>query len=112
MDNAPHSPVSEVMKQFMPWTVTGFVIMVISGVLLFTAIPVRTYQSVFFRGKLLMLLLAGVNVWVFHSTIYRNLAAWDLDNRSAQARPHRRMSFLDIVGRHCHHRPDDRLQLV
>jgi hypothetical protein len=73
------TPVSEVMKQFMPWTVTGFVIMVISGLLLFSAIPVRTYQSIFFRGKLLMLVLAGINVWLFHSTVYRNLAAWDLD---------------------------------
>ena len=26
-----------------------------------------------------MLVLAGINVWVFHSTIYQNLAAWDLD---------------------------------
>lgn len=70
--------VSEVMEQLMPWIIAGFVLMVISGALLFTAIPVRTYQSIFFRTKMLMLVAAGLNVWVFHSTVYRKVAEWDL----------------------------------
>jgi hypothetical protein len=60
-------------------TVAGFAVMVISGSLLFYAIPVRTFQNIFFRVKVAMLLLAGLNVWVFHSNIYRTVAAWDLD---------------------------------
>jgi hypothetical protein len=72
-------PVSEVARRLLPWTVAGFVVMVGSGVLLFYAIPVRSYQSVFFRFKMAMLILAGLNVWVFHSGIYRRLADWDLD---------------------------------
>jgi hypothetical protein len=71
-------PVSEVARRLLPWTTTGFVIMVISGALLFSAIPVRSYQSIFFRAKMLMLLLAGVNVWIFHSGIYRRVEKWDL----------------------------------
>jgi len=72
-------PVSEVARRLLPWTVAGFVVMVGSGVLLFYAIPVRSYQSIFFRFKMAMLILAGLNVWVFHSGIYRRLADWDLD---------------------------------
>lgn len=71
--------VSEVAERLLPWTVAGFVVMVVSGSLLFYAIPVRTFQNIFFRVKVAMLILAGMNVWVFHSTIYRTVAAWDLD---------------------------------
>jgi len=59
--------------------VAGFVVMVISGVLLMYAIPVRTYQSVFFRFKVLLLVAAGLNAAVFHNTIWRRVAEWDRD---------------------------------
>ena len=73
------APVSEVAGRLLPWTVAGFVVMVISGALLFYAIPVRTFQNIFFRIKVVMLILAGLNAWFFHLTIYRNVAEWDLD---------------------------------
>ncbi len=71
--------VSEIFRQLMPWTAAGFALMVVSGSLLFYAIPVRTYLNIFFRIKVAMLLLAGVTAWVFHSTVYRRVADWDLD---------------------------------
>jgi hypothetical protein len=71
-------PVSEVAARLLPWTKAGFVVMVITGTLLFYAIPVRSYQSVFFRVKVAMLLLAGLNVWLFHSRVGRRIADWDL----------------------------------
>src|SRR5207247_5979931 len=43
-------PVSEVARRILPWTTFGFVVMVISGVLLFYALPVRSYQNIFFRA--------------------------------------------------------------
>jgi hypothetical protein len=70
-------PVSEVARRLLPWTVAGFIVMVISGTLLFTAIPLRSYQNIFFRAKMIMLLLAGLNVWIFHSGIYRRVITWD-----------------------------------
>jgi uncharacterized membrane protein len=54
-------PVSEMTRRMLPWTVAGFVIMVITGVLLFYAIPVRTYQSLWFRIKVVFLVIAGIN---------------------------------------------------
>jgi hypothetical protein len=71
-------PVSEVAGRLLPWTVTGFLVMVISGGLLFYAIPVRTYQNIFFRIKMVMLILAGLNAWIFQWTVYRRVADWDL----------------------------------
>jgi uncharacterized membrane protein len=72
-------PVSEVLDRWMPWTKIGFVIMMITGVLLFYAIPVRNYQNIFFRIKVVFLLLAGLNIWVFHYRVERRIADWDLE---------------------------------
>ena len=72
-------PASEVVDRLLPWTIGAFVIMVISGTLLFYAIPLRSYQNIFFRGKMLLLLLAGLNVWIFHARVFPRVAAWDAD---------------------------------
>src|SRR5712691_5913270 len=71
--------VSEVMTRLLPWTSTGLLLMIISGALLFYAAPLLRYQNIFFRVKMVTLVLAGINVWVFHNTVYRRVAAWDLD---------------------------------
>ncbi len=71
-------PASEVIRRLLPWTRAGFAIMVVTGALLFFAIPVRTYHSIFFRLKVAMLILAGLNVWIFHTRVRPTVAAWDL----------------------------------
>ena len=72
-------PVTDIAERLLPWTKAGFAVMVITGVLLFYAIPVRTYQSIFFRVKVVMLILAGLNVWIFNNRVFRRVAAWDHD---------------------------------
>ena len=71
--------VSEVITRLLPWTSAGFLLMILSGSLLFYAAPLLRYQNIFFRAKMAALLLAGLNVWVFHNTSYRKVAEWDLD---------------------------------
>lgn len=73
------TPASEVVERFVPWTVAGFIVMVITGALLFYAIPIKTYLNIFFRLKLVFLLLSGANTAVFHRTIFRRVGEWDLD---------------------------------
>jgi len=73
--------VSEMVDRILPWVRYGFAIMVFTGVLLFYAIPVRTYQSVWFRAKVIMLILAMINIAYFHYRVYPNAAAWDTDVR-------------------------------
>lgn len=70
-------PVSQVSRRLLPWTVIGFAVMVITGSLLFYAIPIRTYQSVWFRGKVIFLVLAGINVYYFHTRVEQDIAEWD-----------------------------------
>ena len=72
-------PVSQVAGRLLPWARAGFVVMVITGVLLFYAIPVRTFHSIWFRYKVVALILAGLNAWAFHWGVFRNVAEWDLD---------------------------------
>jgi hypothetical protein len=72
-------PISEVNSKVMPWTQVGFVLMAISGGLLFWAEPVRFYGNIFFRAKLVALLLAGLNAFIFHKyTAGKRLIEWDL----------------------------------
>lgn len=73
-------PVSEVGKKLLPWTTTGFVLMVVSGALVFLNAPVRYYSNIFFRIKFSLLILAGVNAWFFHSGVWVRVSEWDLDS--------------------------------
>lgn len=70
-------PLSHIVDRILPWVRYGFAIMVFTGVLLFYAIPVRTYQSVWFRAKLIMLVLAAINIAYFHYRVYPHKDAWD-----------------------------------
>ena len=54
-------PVSEVAAQLVPLMGVGFLLMVVSGALLFYANPLYTFQNLFFRLKIVVLVLAGVN---------------------------------------------------
>ena len=76
-----HLPVSELVDRILPWVRAGFAVMVFTGVLLAYAIPVRTYQSVWFRAKMIMLVLAAFNIWYFHYRVYPKRAEWDRDPR-------------------------------
>lgn len=72
-------PASEVVHRLRPWMIAGFCLMVVTGLLLFYAIPVRTYHSVFFRLKVILIALAGVNVFLFQSIVWRRVTDWDSD---------------------------------
>ena len=74
-------PVTEIVRRLLPWSIAGFIVMVVSGVLLFFAIPIRTYQNLFSRIKLVFLIAAGLNVWIFHTGVYRRVAEWDVARR-------------------------------
>lgn len=71
-------PLTDIKTRLGPWMKLGFVIMVITGGLLFYAIPVRSYQNVFFRAKVLMLIAAGLNAWFFETGIATRVSEWNL----------------------------------
>ena len=73
-----HIPASAFTQRLLPWTRGAFVIMVVTGVLLFTATPVTYYNDLSFRIKLVLMAAAGLNVWLFHARTRRRIADWDL----------------------------------
>jgi len=70
-------PVSQVMGQLLPWSLAGFAMMFITGILLFWSQALKAYDSVFFRIKMVMLILTAINALVFQFTVYRSMADWD-----------------------------------
>ncbi len=88
-------PVSQVLDRLWPWAMAGFVVMVISGLLLFYSGPVRASQNIFFQVKMTMIALAGLNAFVFHKTVYRWVAEWD--NEAVIPLRARVAGFLSLV---------------
>jgi hypothetical protein len=78
-------PASDFTERLLPWTRVGFAVLLITGLLLFYASPVRYYFNLFFRVKMVLLVLAGLNVWLFHSRIHRRISEWDLSPRPPAA---------------------------
>jgi len=69
--------VSEVIVEIEPLALWGFVLMFVSGFFLFWSEAEKSYGNQAFRIKLVLLLLAGLNPLIFHSTIYRSIDKWD-----------------------------------
>ena len=69
-------PVTALTGKLLPWTRASFAVMVVTGVLLFYATPLTYWHSVFFRIKTLLLVVAGVNVFVFHARTLHGVEAW------------------------------------
>jgi hypothetical protein len=79
------TPVSRVGKALLPWTWSGFGVMLLTGSAMVCIEAGRLYSNTAFRVKLLLLILAGFNVLTFHATIYRGVSRWD-DQAMAPAR--------------------------
>tara|TARA_Y100000748_G_scaffold300966_2_gene300353 strand:- start:996 stop:1574 length:579 start_codon:yes stop_codon:yes gene_type:complete len=72
--------ISEMNRRVLPLTLFGFSVMFITGMLLFYAIPVRNYQNIFFRIKILLIIIAGINALFFHRRMSKEAKAWDKDS--------------------------------
>jgi hypothetical protein len=72
-------PVSLIVNQLMPWTIAGFAVMLVTGILLFAAQAVKAYGNTFFRIKMILLVLAGVNALYYQLKYYPKMPEWDRD---------------------------------
>ena len=70
-------PVSRLYRQLMPWTLSGFVVMFVSGTFLLAGFATSAYSNFYFRLKVAALLLAGVNAMLYHLVTERRIAEWD-----------------------------------
>jgi hypothetical protein len=75
----PDRPVTEVTGEMLPWTWTSFVIAAMFGFMLWASKPFDYFGIAFFGVKMLLILLAGINMLVFQFGIYRTVEVWDRD---------------------------------
>jgi hypothetical protein len=73
----------------------GFAIMFLSGGLLFWSHALKCYQSNYFRAKVALLLLAGLNILVYHLTIDRRSEEWG--KAATPPLPARISGFVSLV---------------
>lgn len=69
--------VSRLARSVLPLSWSGFALSVASGFLLFWAEAAKMYVNPSFRAKLVLLVLAGFNALVFHTTIFRRAQEWE-----------------------------------
>ena len=74
-------PVSRVIGQVMPWALPGFAIMFLTGLVLFLAQAESAYTNSYFRVKILLLALLGINAGLFQFKYYPRMAEWDVSNQ-------------------------------
>ena len=72
-----HQPISQGHRQVMPYAFVGFVIMFVTGVLLFWSEAEKCYLSGFFRAKVIFLVLAGLNAGFFELSTKKTIEEWD-----------------------------------
>jgi hypothetical protein len=75
------TPLSQVQRRLFPWQLTTMVLSAITGATLVYSKPMLYYGKVFFWIKMSLIVVAGINVLVFHYRTYKNVAAWDMNPR-------------------------------
>ncbi len=70
-------PYSTLNNRVLPYTVGGFILLFVTGTLLFLSNPVHYYHSLLFRLKIVFLIVAAVNIVWFHLRTQKTLAEWD-----------------------------------
>lgn len=72
-------PASRIAARLNIPMIIGFVIMIATGLALYYAVPDRNTQSIWFRLKMILLVAAGINAWLFHRRMKESVSTWDTD---------------------------------
>jgi len=70
-------PFKRMASDIMKWTWGAFALTALTGALMFTTNASVYYHNFYFRTKMLLLLLAGINMLVFELTLGRAVHRWD-----------------------------------
>ena len=66
-------------KHVLPWTAASFLLIVPSGLAMFTAHASEFIGNPVFALKMCLILGAGVNAALFHAGVFRGAAGWDVN---------------------------------
>ncbi|MCZ6656043.1 MAG: hypothetical protein O7C67_02000 [Gammaproteobacteria bacterium] len=72
-------PASKIADRLDIPMLIGMVIMVVTGFILYFAIPVRSTQSIWFRIKVVLMIAAIANAFLFRAKMKAAAGTWDLD---------------------------------
>jgi len=72
-------PFAELSRQVLPFTWAAFVIAVIAGVLLFISRATEYFVNPAFWIKMLLIVLAGINMIIFEFITVRGVQKWNMD---------------------------------
>ena len=90
---------SKVTNEFLRWSMFGFAVMFITGVFLFITQAEKAYGNPFFRTKMLLLLVLGINAAAYQLIFYPKMPQWDLAGKTpAGARFCAGLSLIVWVG--------------
>jgi len=73
----PTSSVRSLARHVLPWTWLALLVVVPSGVAMFSAHAVEFLDNPALRIKLILIVFAGLNAAAFHFGVYRSAPAWD-----------------------------------
>jgi hypothetical protein len=87
-------PVTNLAWHVLPWTAAAFLLIVPSGLAMFTAHASEFISSPVFALKMCLIMAAGVNAAIFHAGVFRGSKSWDLGPPPAAARIAAAISLL------------------
>jgi uncharacterized protein DUF6644 len=70
-------PVSQLLHEVLPVTWVAFAVALITGIAMFTSNAVEYSHNTPFQLKMLMMVLAGLNMVVFQLVTFRTVGTWD-----------------------------------
>ncbi len=79
-------PFSYVSDRLLPWTWGAFAGSVVTGAFMFMGNAAGYYDNTPFRVKMVLLVLAGLNMLFFQIVTFRGVFAWDPDRPPVAAR--------------------------
>jgi hypothetical protein len=79
------SPVTEVSNDTLPWTWGAFAVAMVTGLLLFISKATTYIVNPYFLWKMVLILLAGVNMAVFHLITWPSVKDWDIGREAPRA---------------------------
>jgi hypothetical protein len=65
-------------RHLLPWSRLGLVLVMATGVMMFSAHAGDFFASFVFRLKMVLVLLGLLNVAFFHSRVFRSVSRWDV----------------------------------
>src|SRR5262245_34013564 len=73
---------SRIVNEVLRWSKAGFAVMFVTGILLFMTHAGTAYGNAFFRTKLMLLLVLGLNAAVYQTIVHPRMVEWEVASRT------------------------------